>query len=241
MSHFMSLQKKSYFNKIVAGVVAGAVTLALSGCLVTRQQIRDSQKSGALTPDQQNKTENEVRYQDLEEMLRVTSGKVETLENTVNMLNAEKTGAALEYQNEKKSFEEKLKIFEEAITKLEAQNMSLQRRIDELQSSMAAGAAAPKTVAKDAGAAGGANKSIFETAEQNFSNKKWKEAIVSYEKYRSTYPTGRKYAEATYKIGVAFHELGMRTEAKVFYAEVTEKFSKSEWAKKSQQRLKILK
>jgi len=71
--------------------------------------------------------------------------------------------------------------------------------------------------------------------------KHWKEAIVAYEKYRSTNPTGKRYAEATYKIGASFHELGMKSEAKAFYAEVVEKFPKGEWAKKSNGRLKALK
>lgn len=215
----------------------------LSGCLVTRQEVRDSVKGEALTPEQQRRTDNEVRYQELEEQVRDANGRIETLENTVHILNADKTGAGIDKQNEKKSTQEKFKIFEEAITKLETQNMQLQKRVDELQVALASAmsAANASTVSPSGKSSGGTSQSAFEAADMNFAKRKWKEAIVLFEKYRSTYPNGKHYAEATYKIGFSFHELGMKTEAKVFYSEVTEKFGKSAWAKKSQKNLSVLK
>lgn len=229
-----------FFNKSLSAAVAITLLCTLSGCLVTRQEVRDSVKSEALTPEQQRRTDNEVRYQELEEQVRVTNGRIETLENTVNILNAAKTGTNMDQQNEKRSIQEKFKIFEEAITKLEAQNAYLQSRIDGLQAAQAASLASATVTAKSSSTTG-TSKSTFEMADANFAKKKWKEAIVSFEKYRSTYPSGKNYAEATYKIGFSFHELGMKTEAKAFYTEVADKFAKTEWAKKSQQKLRGLK
>ena len=54
-------------------------------------------------------------------------------------------------------------------------------------------------------------------------------------------PTGKRYAEASFKMGQSFQELGMKTEARSFYSEVLEKFPKSDWAKKANLHLKSLK
>lgn len=232
------LRKSASFS---AGLIAAfylLLSLGLVGCLVTRQEVRNSVKSESLTPEQERRTENTVRYQEIEEQIRDTTGRLETLENTVHILNAEKTGTGVDLRNERKSTQEKFKIFEEAITRLEAQNLLLQKRVDELQ---AAQAGSNSSAVGGSAGSSAVGKSTYDVAELNFTKKKWKEAIVAFEKYRSTNPTGKRYAEATYKIGSSFHELGMKTEAKVFYTEVIEKFGKTEWAKKSQKNLRVLK
>ncbi len=208
----------------------------LTGCLVTRQEVRDSVKNETLTPEQQKNTDNDVRYQEMDELVRGMNGRLETLENSIHILNADKTGSGIEQQNEKKTLQEKLKIYEEAINKLEADNVALQKRVDELAAAQAAGASN-----KDTSVVGAPTKGAFDSAEASFGKKKWKEAIVSFEKYRTSYPSGKRYAEATYKMAMSFQEMGMKTEAKAFYSEVTEKFAKSDWAKKAQKNLRSLK
>ena len=69
-------------------------------------------------------------------------------------------------------------------------------------------------------------------------SKKWKDAIVVFSKYRDQFPKGKKYADATYKIGVCFQELGMKEEAKPFLEEVVAKFPGTSEAKKASFRLK---
>jgi TolA-binding protein len=217
------------------------VAILLSGCLVTRQQVREGGapvKREAITPEQQQRVNSEIKYQEVEQQNRELLGRIETLENSVNVLNADKSGHRMEQQLDKKAMDEKLKIYEEAITKLETQYLALAQKTEALQLAVnSAAAAGSKNAAKPTGP----EKSTFDGAEEDFSKKRWKEAIVSYEKYRSANPNGKRYAEATYKIGASFHELGMKTEAKAFYTEVVEKFPKSDWAKKSGQRLKTLK
>ena len=53
-------------------------------------------------------------------------------------------------------------------------------------------------------------------------------------------PKGKRYADATYKIGMSFQELKLKDDAKAFYQEVIQKFPKSSEAKKAEVRLKKL-
>ena len=72
-------------------------------------------------------------------------------------------------------------------------------------------------------------------------DKKFKDAILAYQKYRDGNPKGRHYGEATFKMGVCFQEMGLKDEAKVFYEEVISKFPGSKDAKKAAVRAKQLK
>jgi TolA-binding protein len=81
----------------------------------------------------------------------------------------------------------------------------------------------------------------YETAQDLFAKKEWKQAILNFQKYRDENPKGAKFADATYKIGVSFQELGMKDEAKTFYEEVLNKFPKSEDAHRAKIRMKGLK
>ncbi|OFZ17839.1 MAG: hypothetical protein A2Z20_05665 [Bdellovibrionales bacterium RBG_16_40_8] len=212
------------------------VTIALSffftGCLVTRQEIRESAKGESLSAEQQRRANAEVRLQEVDEQIRHMTGRIETLENNLNITNKDKNESTMSWRNEQSVIQEKLKIFEEALSKLEEQSVMIAKKIEALQVAQATSST------KDSKSS--STKGSFDSAESDFSKKKWKEAIVSFEKYRSSYPSGKHYGEATYKIGAAFNELGMRVEAKAFYSEVVEKFPKSDWAKKAKQRLKAL-
>ncbi|MBK9294536.1 MAG: tetratricopeptide repeat protein [Oligoflexia bacterium] len=48
-------------------------------------------------------------------------------------------------------------------------------------------------------------------------------------------------AEATYKIGLCFTELGLKKDAKEFYKDVIEKYPKTSWAKKAKYRISQIK
>lgn len=59
------------------------------------------------------------------------------------------------------------------------------------------------------------------SAEELFRQKKWSEAIIEYEKYRSnSSKKDDRWAEATYKIGLCFQNMNLNREAKSFYEEV---------------------
>jgi TolA-binding protein len=114
-------------------IILVILSLSLAGCLVTRQEVRDSVRREPLTPEQQSKAQSEIRNQELEQQLREMNGRIETLENSLNMVNAQKSGANIEQQNEKKAQQEKLKIYEEAIGKLETQYLLLAQKLEALQ------------------------------------------------------------------------------------------------------------
>ena len=86
-----------------------------------------------------------------------------------------------------------------------------------------------------------ANFSPFQVAEVHFKNKEWKKAILSYQKYSEDSPKGKMVAEAKYKIGVSFQELGLKDEAIAFYEEVVAQFPATEIGKKAKFRLTQIK
>ncbi len=216
-------------------IILMAMGLFLSGCLVTRQSIRENVKGEPLSPEQQRSANSEVRYQEMDEQMRLMHGRVESVEHSLSVLNADKSGSQVEALNSRKDLNEKLKIYEEAISKLETQYLTLAQKIEALELDRKSTAGTGSANSKSS------SKNSYELAEIEFSKKKWKEAIVAFEKYRSINSSGKHYGEATYKIGFSFQELGMKTEAKAFYAEVVEKYPRSDWAKKAQSRLKTLK
>ncbi|MCB0394302.1 MAG: tetratricopeptide repeat protein, partial [Bdellovibrionales bacterium] len=86
-----------------------------------------------------------------------------------------------------------------------------------------------------------ATPSLFAQADSLFEAKDWKKAIVAYEKYRETYPKGRFWGEATYKIGVCFQELGLKPDAKTFFQLVVNREPTSTAARKAKYRLSQIK
>lgn len=218
--------------KKMNGFVLVAFVVVMSGCLKTRSQLR--QEEGGVPLKRQTEAQRRAEAdsggevvappplaEDTNETLREMRGRIEALELQLNEVKNQKivdeNQAALRIQ----ALETRQQMLEEALKNIEAR---------------AAAPPAPHqtkttTLEKDA----------FSIGEKQFEDKKWKEAIVSYQKYRDGNPKGKQYAEATYKIGVCFQELKMRDAAKAFFEEVTGKFPKSKEAKKAAFRLKTLK
>lgn len=89
-------------------------------------------------------------------------------------------------------------------------------------------AAEPKTTVKS---------NSYDLAQEFFSKKEWKKAILSYQKYVDENPKGKNVAEAKYRIGVCFQELGMKEEAAAFYEEVVAQYPKTDAGKRAKVRL----
>lgn len=81
----------------------------------------------------------------------------------------------------------------------------------------------------------------YDAAQELFDNQEWKKAILSFQKYTDESPKGKNVADAKYKIGVCFQELGMKEEAMAFYEEVVANYQATEAGKKSKNRLAKLK
>jgi TolA-binding protein len=174
--------------------------------------------------------------EEFDEQLRALNGRVESNEGAISQMRAGEQQKKEAWLKDKQLEDQKLQAYEDAIRKLEAQVQSLTEDVKVLKNPPPVEVEPP---AASAGKKGG--KGPYDAGEEQFTAKKWKEAIVSFQKYRDQNPKGKNYADATYKIGVCFQELGMKDEAKSFMEEVTAKFPNSKEAKKAVFRLKSLK
>jgi TolA-binding protein len=224
-----------------------ALFLCLAGCLKTRAELAEEQSGHAQqvqTIAQQNTNVKEsvrerappsaYRFEEYDEQLRQLTGRVDTLENSMQQTAKQKDldGAI----KDKQAVDQKFVAFEEALNKLQTQLNSLSEELAKLKAPPPEPPPAPTAAASTK-----AGRSTYDQGEELFTSKKWKEAILNYQKYRDAYPKGKMFADASYKIGVCFQELGMKDEARAFLDEVISKFPGSKEAKKASFRLKSLK
>jgi TolA-binding protein len=237
-------------NKYVLSLVAATL---LVGCLKTRAELEaddSGREQQRVTIAQQTASQPATRVagqtvksapladraEEIDEQVRNLSGRIESNEAAVQQMHALEQQKKEAWIKDKQMEDQKLQAYEDAIRKLETQVQSLSDEVARLKSPPVREVPPP---ANNSG--GGKGKISYETGEDLFAQKKWKEAIVNFQKYRDQNPKGKQYADATYKIGVCFQELGMKDEAKSFMEEVTAKFPKSKEAKKAAFRLKTLK
>lgn len=245
--------------RTIAAILVLLVTS--TGCLKTRAQLRDQSSDdlrnyNSPRPAQQvaqrevretaparpaSASSIAVRMEEYDEQLRQLNGRIDVVENSINQMNAGRQGDKDSVDREKQALNAKLTAYEEAIKKLEEQVLALSTEVEKLKAPPAPAPVASTPPTKAGGAKSANPRQPYDDGETFLAQKKWKDAIMSYQKYRDQFPKGRMYADATYKIGVCFQELGMVNEAKAFYDEVTVKFPGSKEAKKAMQRLKTLK
>jgi TolA-binding protein len=164
--------------------------------------------------------------------MRSLTGKVEVLENRVTQSNSERDRTKNQLELGSVESGKKIQILQDEVGRL-------QDRLEAMSLEMAhikAAATNPAAVEKTAPV-----KNSYELAEDLYSKKDWKKAILNYQKFRDANPKHKLFAEATYKIGVSFQELGMKDEARTFFDEVVGKFPGSSEAKKARTRLKSIK
>ncbi|MCB9025007.1 MAG: tetratricopeptide repeat protein [Bdellovibrionaceae bacterium] len=203
----------------------------LSGCLTTRSQMKEqSQLQSQVANIQESKADLDVRLQDFENQMREFNGRIEVLENDSRQFRDYNGKTTERKKIDDGLLENKFKVIQEALLKIETELQRLSVELDSLRT---------KNTKKETSSS--SNKGNYQQAESDFSKKKWKEAAVGYQKYRDLNSKGKYYADATYKIGVCFQEMGMKKEAKAFYEEIIEKYPKSHITSKAQYRLKNLK
>ena len=212
--------------------IFSALVLAVFACgcadfeLKTRDQLRTPESS---------KGEKEVKVteapappvekvEETASAMRQFNGRIEELENKLHQANVTIESNKEEAAKQKLVQDQKITALEEEIKKLEAQVAAMNEMVNR-----------PKA------AASGDPGAYISDGDDLTAHKKYKEAIVAYQKYRDAYPKGSRNAETTYKIGVCFQELGMKDESKAFYDEVMTKYGKSPFAKNAAKKLKTLK
>lgn len=218
-------------------VVLLMTSIFLTGCLKTRNEVRESEQRQVMQQQvvsmQKTNADSTSRVSDLEEQVRELTGRVDVVENRLGQSSSGVENALKSSQEQSKDLNQKVMILQEALLKMEKEIFAQNAEINALK--------AQKAAAQAEAAAKSIKKDHYEVAQKSFEDKEWKQAILSYQKYRDENPKGSKFADATYKIGVSFQELGMKDEAKTFYDEVATKFPKSEEARRAKIRLKGLK
>jgi TolA-binding protein len=215
------------------GLLVAAI-MTLTACadfeLKTRDDIRNEDKKPASTatnssaPAAAPAAAVAPEKEDIDTQMRNLNGRVDEAENQVKQMTINSQADKDEAAKQNQGRDQKIAALEEEIKKLEAQVQTLNEQVNKPKPIVAADPTSYITEGDDLLAA-----------------KKHKEAIVSYQKYRDAMPKGGRYAEATYKIGMSFQELGMKDESKAFYEEVIGKFPKSQYAKNAAKKLKTLK
>lgn len=234
---------------IVKFVQASVLVLLLSSCLKTRSEVSgqdqeylygqkhaDNQMAEVQSnniPAQETAVETTAVIDDKDELIRTLNGRVETLEHQLATLTQEKEQSAT-------AENEKIVLLQEALAKMELQIQRLENELplnktnDQVVENLDEVAKTEEQVeTKKLGA--------YESAQQFFANKEWKKAILNFQKYTDESPKGKNVADAKYKIGVSFQELGMKEEAMAFYEEVVANYSKTEAGKSAKARLAKLK
>lgn len=214
-----------------------AVTLT-AGCLQTRSDVKAGEQGRVLQQQvstlQKTTADVNSRFEEIEEQIRFLNGKSEVLENQLSQAKQENELLKKLAVEQNQASTQKLAILQEALLKMEQEQ-------DKLRGEMVAVKNALKEELVKSAPAPESSKNSFENAEQLFSKKDFRSAILEYQKYRERNPKGKNFAVATYKMGICFQELGMKEDAKAFYDEVISKFPKSDEAKKSRIRLQKLK
>lgn len=200
-------------------------SLILSGCgtLVTRTAVKETEQRKQFQDQvsnlQKSSADINAKFNEIDSELRSLNGRADNIENKMQTEKNQESKMVSMIQYEE--LQKKVNLLEQelTLTKSKIEQLSQLKTEDKSQA---------KSVKKD----------VFEEADDFLAEKDFKRAILGYSKYRESFPKGRRFAEATYKIGVCFQELGQADEAKTFFDEVISKFPTSSEAKKAKVRLK---
>ncbi len=198
--------------------ILSTLSLLMIGCLQTRETMEDgggerSNLREQMKALQARSAQHEIRMDEILEEVRRLNGKVDA---------AAGLGPKAESSDEVTQLKSRLKVYEEALEKLDAEVRSLKQR-------RSTSAPAAKVPPGDLAA-----------GDFHYDQKQWSEAIRSYEAYRQKNPTGKNYPKATLRIALAFQSMGMNKEAKAFFQEVASQYPQTDEARIASSRLSHL-
>ncbi|MBK9323275.1 MAG: tetratricopeptide repeat protein [Bdellovibrionaceae bacterium] len=224
-------------------LLALGMSALLAGCLKTRSDVREVEQKQVIqhevTKLQRTNADASSRFLDIEEDMRGLRGRIEVIEHRSGQSNQEAEGVKRFTSEQLADTNKKMLLLQEGLGAMEKNLYQLTAEVNALKAEKAAMVA--QATAAQAKASAEAKKSSYEIGQEFFDQKDWKKAILNFQKYRDENPSGKKFPDATYKMGVSFQELGMKDEAKTFYDELVGKFPASNEAKKAKIRLKSLK
>lgn len=218
--------------------------LLSSGCMQTRSEVKEMEQRQVIQQQvstiQKTNADAFSRFAETEEQLRNLNGRLEVVENQLQRENQQSQTQSKAQHEQMADMNKRSGLLQDSLVKLEQQIFTLQNEMTLMRSEHAALQSAIQSKAAAGNSQKGA-KGSFEQAQELFKQKDWKRAILGYQKYRDDNPKGKSLAEATYRIGYSFQELGLKEEAESFYKELIVKYPKSEEAKKAKVKLKSLK
>lgn len=219
------MEKSSKSQMSLAGLAL--VVALLPGCLKTRGEVREGDKKKTVQDQvitlQKSAADQGSRFTEIEDELRTMNGRLEVMENRLGQAQERQTGDAAKTQD----LERKVSLLQEEIVRLNGTIEALNQEMNALKAG--ATAAIPEPTGE---------KGAFDLAEDYFTKKEWRKAVLAFQKFRDQNPKSKRFPKATLRIGQSFQELGMKDDAKTFYEEVVAKFPKSEEAKQARNLLK---
>jgi TolA-binding protein len=218
-------------------LMVGLFAMTTLGCLKTRSEVKDTETRQNMQQQvvtlQKNTADSTNRFSELEEEVRLINGRTEVLENRLAVRGQETDKEKKSLTDQNADLQRKFSLLQESMVKMEQQVGQLSTEVAALQAQVAAHSSAPA-------ASPASKKTSYDIAQELFNEKEWKKAASAFDKYRQDSPKGKNFADATYKIGVCFQELGMKDEARTFYEEVISKHAGTEEARRAKVRLKGL-
>ena len=221
----------------------------LVSCLKTRADLSEQEQSrfyGKKNAENQSAGQSQLNanssvannvVDERDDLIRGFNGRIESLENQITTLQKEKAALTTSADTQK------LQLLQDALVKMEAQIQKLEA--EATAASQSSVALSPAVTASKPGHSTTkketSNLSAYDSAQDFFSKKEWKKAILCYQKYVDENSKGKNTPDSKYKIGVCFQELGMKEEAMAFYEEVIANYGKTESGKKAKIRLSKLK
>ncbi len=217
--------------------------VTLTSCLKTRSEVGEQDQTVVYA---KKSAENQMEAQatsapvapvvdEKEALIRNLNGRVEVLENQLATLTKERESAASQDS-------QKMVLLQEALAKMDAQIQKLEGDLPAKSSDEEVDSEVTNTkVDKKSDKKHDKKLDSYEAAQQLFAKKEWRKAILSFNEYTDKVPRGKNVADAKFKIGVCFQELGMKEEAMAYYEEVVANYSKTPAGKSAKTRLGNLK
>jgi len=247
--------------KCVFRILMGMALLTVAACanfpLQTRSQVNERNESAKLSEQvnavQRSRADQDAKLNELQQDVRAINGRVEALEHSQGQ-DDQSMKQQIDALNKKMdATNERIRLLEQHVDATEmrimaAINMASREPVpaEKPKGKAGKGGKASAATASDGGtevvaSGAGAPSDEWAEAEKRFAAKEWKKAIVAYSKYREKSPKGKNSAEATYKIGVCFSELGLKKEARTFFEQTVNDFPNSPATRKAKYRLSNLK
>ena len=209
------------------------LSFSMIGCLKTRSELRGEQPTDSEgrfvtggNLNQQQRATIDSRFFEINRDFRELYGKIEVIEKKVSDLDEKPAPVAGETISPDQ--QGKISKLEKRVATLEEALLSLDKKLN----GMSGGDKSAKVKKKP--------KGPFGWGELYFQKGDYAKAITSYDEYRKKYPRGKRYAQATLKMGLSFQKMRMNQDAKAFYKEVIQRYPKTRVAVQAQKNLKKL-